>query len=283
MNWNKTKTILIIALLITNVIMLGYLYTENRLLNNPAISDRMVYQDVLAVLKERNIQVAFQEMPQAEGIQAVEAAYETYDLTAVAPRFLKGKFELNPGETQARSGQETLQIQGGISLLYENKGLPPSVKVPAEEEALDMARKFLAAHYYAVDENTILNSVRIRENDLEVVFGQQASHRQIENGVMRLVVSDQGVRSFERKWLRILKVREMTYEIIPPGRALMKLSEEIPREDQLSGQQIIITAMTLGYKLDTDALNTNIQSGDLSPYWRFTTRSGRTYTVKALQ
>jgi len=282
MNWNKTKTILIIALLITNAVMLGYLYSEKRLQNNPVVSDRMVYQDVLTVLKARNIHVAFQEMPETEGIQAVEAAYQTYDLTALAPRFLKGKFELNPGETKARSGQETLEVLEGIRLLYENKGLPPSVKIPAEEEALDMARKFLAAHDYAVDENTILSSVKIRENDLEVVFGQQASHRQIENGVMRLVVSDQGVRSFERTWLKILKVREMTYDIIPPGRALLKLSELVA-DEQESGQPTVITAMTLGYKLDTDALNADIQSGDLSPYWRFTTRSGRPYTVKALQ
>lgn len=282
MNWNKTKTILIIALLITNVIMLGYLYSQHRLQNNPAFSDRMVYQDILAVLRERNIHVAFQEVPKTEGIQAVEAAYQTYDLPALAPRFLKGKFQLNPEETEARSGQESLRVSGDIRLIYENEGIPESAGIPAEEEALDMARKFLSAHGYGVDEDTILNGVRIREDGLEVVFGQQASHRQIENGVMRLIVSDQGVRSFERTWLKILKIREMTYDIIPPGRALLKLSEQIANE-QVAGQPTVITAMTLGYKLDTDALNADILSGDLSPYWRFTTRSGITYPIKALQ
>lgn len=282
MNWNKTKTILIIALLITNVIMLGYLYSQHRLQNNPAFSDRMVYQDILAVLRERNIHVAFQEVPKTEGIQAVEAAYQTYDLPALAPRFLKGKFQLNPEETEARSGQELLRVSGDIRLIYENGGIPESAGIPAEEEALDMARKFLSAHGYGVDEDTILNGVRIREDGLEVVFGQQASHRQIENGVMRLIVSDQGVRSFERTWLEILKIREMTYDIIPPGRALLKLSEQIANE-QVAGQPTVITAMTLGYKLDTDALNADILSGDLSPYWRFTTRSGITYPIKALQ
>lgn len=279
MNWNKTKTILIIALLITNAVMLAYLYSEKRLQHNPTVSDRMVYQDVLSVLKARNILVTFQGMPETEGVQAVEAAYQTYDLPVLAPRFLPADFEMNGEGSEARSAQASLRILDGIRLLYENEELPASAKVPAEEEALAMARKFLASHGFPVDDSTVLSSVRVVGSELEVVFGQQTSHRQIENGVMRLMVSDQGIRSFERKWLRILKVREMTYEIIPPGRALLKLSEEMPMEEQ----QVVITAMTLGYKLDTDALNTNIQSGELSPYWRFTTRSGRTYTVKALQ
>ncbi len=282
MHWSKTKTILIIALLITNAVMLGYLYSENRLQRDAAVSDRMVYMDVISVLKARNIQVAFQGMPKTEGVQAVEAAYETYDLAALAPHFLTGKATVNPGGTEAVAGQESLRFLDGIKLIYENKGLPEVVKAPAEEEALEMARKFLSLHGYPLDENTILSSVKVNGQEIEVVYGQQTSHRQIENGVMRLVVTDQGVRSFERKWLKILKVREMTYVIIPPGRALLRLSE-ILSEEQTSGQPVVITAMTLGYKLETESLNTNILSGELSPYWRFTTRSGITYPVKALQ
>lgn len=283
MNWNKTKTILIIALLITNVVMLGYLYSEHLLRNNPALSDRMVYQDILTILKERNIQVAFQGIPKTEGVQAVEATYESYDLPALAPRFLQDEFQINAEETEARSSRESLTVSDGIHLLYENRGMESQGNAPAEEEALDKARKFLAGHGYSMDENTILTSVHMKGNEMEVLIGQQTSHRQIENGVMRLVVTDQGVRIFERTWLKILKVREMTYDIIPPGRALLRLSEVIANEQQVSGQPVVITAMTLGYKLDTDALNADILSGDLSPYWRFTTRSGITYPIKALQ
>jgi len=283
MNWSKTKTILIVALLITNAVMLSYLYSEKRLRDNPAVSDRMVYQDVIAVLKERNILVAFQGTPKTDGVQAVEASYQTYELQTLAPLFLPSGFTINLEGTEAVSAKESLKVLGGTHLLYENNSLPEPIEALAEEEALEMARKFLSGHGYPVDENAQLSSVKVSGKDIEVVYGQQTSHRQIENGVMRLVVSDQGIRSFERTWLRILKVREMTYEIIPPGKALLKLSEEIPMEDQLSGQQIAITEMTLGYKLDTDALNTDILSGDLSPYWYFTTRSGKPYTIKALQ
>lgn len=282
MNWRKTKTILIIALLITNAVMLGYLYWENRQQSHPDVVDRMVYGDVLAILENRNIQVVFPEPPKTESLQAVEAAYETYDLEAQAHRFLPEDFQLDEELGEARFGREILSINDSIRLRYANNGLPASGSLPAEEAALDTARKFMAAHGYPADENTILSSVRVLGKDLEIEFSQQTSHRQIENGVMRLVVSDQGVRSFERTWLKILGVREMTYTVIPPGRALLKLSEILAREPS-TGQPVVITAMTLGYKLDTDALNTNILSGDLSPYWRFTTRSGITYPVKALQ
>ena len=282
MNWSKTKTILIIALLITNAIMLGYLYSERRLQDNTAITDRMVYQDVIKVLNERGIQVAFQEAPKIEGIEAVEAAYQTYDLSTIAPRFIGGEFKLNTEDTEASSGSESLRVKDGTTLIYENTGLPVSSVAPAEEEALAMARKFIAQRGYPADENTVLSSVRITGKDIEVMFVQHVSHRQIENGVMRLVVTDHGIRTFERTWLRIIKVREMTYEIIPPGQALLKLSEQLGKPAGVK-QAVTITAMTLGYKLDTDALNTNILSGDLSPYWRFSTRSGITYSVKALQ
>lgn len=282
MNWSKTKSILIIALLITNAVMLWYLYSEKRLQDNHSISDAMVYQDVLTILKDRNIQVAFKGMPETEGIQAVEASYQTYDLEALAPRFLAGESTLNFDGTEAHTSQGNLRIIDGIRLVYENKDLDESSIPPAEEEALEMARKFLSAHGYQVDENTILSSVRVVGKDIEVVFNQQTSHRLIENGVMRLVVADQGIRSFERTWLRILKVREMTYEVIPPGRALLKLSETIP-DEPTEAQPVVITGMTLGYKLDTDALITDVLSGDLSPYWRFTTRNGITYSIEALQ
>lgn len=282
MNWSKTKSILIIALLITNAVMLWYLYSERRLQDNHSISDAMVYQDVLTVLKDRNIQVAFKGMPKTEGIQAVEASYQTYDLEALAPRFLAGESTLNSVGTEAHTPQGNLRIVDGIRLVYENRDLDESSNPPAEEEALEMARKFLSAHGYQVDENTILSSVRVVGKDIEVVFNQQTSHRLIENGVMRLVVADKGIRSFERTWLRILKVREMTYEVIPPGRALLKLSETIP-DEPTAAQPVVITGMTLGYKLDTDALIADVLSGDLSPYWRFTTRNGITYSIEALQ
>lgn len=282
MNWSKTKTILIIALLITNAVMLAYLYSENRIQDNPTVSDRMVYQDVIDVLKDRGIQVAFQGTPKTEGIQAVEAAYQTYDLEGIAPHFLSGRITCNTKGTECLSGNESLHVLNGIKLVYENSGLPASTAAPAEEEALGMARRFLADHGYPEDENTVLSSVRVIDKDIEVMFGQQTSHRHIENGVMRLLVTDKGVRTFERTWLRIVKVREMTYEVIPAGQALFKLSEQLSQEGGLE-MPVMITAMTLGYKLDTDVLNTNILSGDLSPYWRFTTRSGITYAVKALQ
>lgn len=282
MNWSKTKSILIIALLITNAVMLWYLYTQKRLQDNHSISDAMVYQDVLTVLKDRNIQVAFKGIPKTEGIQAVEASYQTYDLEALVPRFLIGESTLNSEGTEAHTPQGNLRIIDGIRLVYENRDLDESSNPPAEEEALDMARKFLSAHGYQVDENTILSSVRVVGKDIEVVFNQQTSHRLIENGVMRLVVADQGIKSFERTWLRILKVREMTYEVIPPGRALLKLSETIP-DEPTAAQPVVITGMTLGYKLDTDALIADVLSGDLSPYWRFTTRNGITYSIEALQ
>lgn len=282
MNWSKTKSILIIALLITNAVMLWYLYTQKRLQDNHSISDAMVYQDVLTVLKDRNIQVAFKGIPKTEGIQAVEASYQTYDLEALVPRFLIGESTLNSEGTEAHTLQGNLRIIDGIRLVYENRDLDESSNPPAEEEALEMARKFLSTHGYQVDENTILSSVRVVGKDIEVVFNQQTSHRLIENGVMRLVVADQGIKSFERTWLRILKVREMTYEVIPPGRALLKLSETIP-DEPTAAQPVVITGMTLGYKLDTDALNADVLSGDLSPYWRFTTRNGITYSIEALQ
>jgi len=281
MNWSKTKTILIIALIITNAVMLGYLYLEHRQQTNTAVADRQVYRDVVSVLAARDITVAFQNMPETEGVQAVEAEYETPDLEALAPAFLPEGYTLSETEPVAQAGQETLTVADGVRLLYKNNGLPEAAGALAEEEALELARQFLSDHGYPLDENTRLGGLRILDSEVEVTFVQQLGHRLIENGQMRLMVSAQGVRSFERTWLRILEVREMTYEIIPPGRALLKLSETLPKDP--GSPPVIITSMTVGYRLDTDALSAHILSGDLSPYWRFTTRTGVTYSVKALQ
>lgn len=282
MNWSKTKTILIIALLITNAVMLGYLYSQKKGQENAAVLDRMVYQDVLKVLTDRKIQVAFPGIPETDGVQAVEAAYETYDLPLVAKRFMGESFEVNGEGTEASLKGQRVRVLNDIKLFYEDTSIPPSSKVLAEEAALEIARKFIIAHGYPLDENTLLSSVKVKGKDIEVVFGQQTSHRLIENGMMRLMVGEGGVHSFERTWLKVLAVREMTYEIIPAGRALMKLSEQLSN-DLSPDQTAVITGMTVSYKLDTDAVNSNILSGDLSPYWRFTTRSGITYSIKALQ
>lgn len=217
MNWSKTKTILIIALIITNAVMLGYLYLEHRQQTNTAVADRLVYRDVVSVLAARDITVAFQNMPETEGVQAVEAEYETPDLEALAPAFLPEGYTLSETEPVAQAGQETLTVADGVRLLYKNNGLPEAAGALAEEEALELARQFLSDHGYPLDENTRLGGLRILDSEVEVTFVQQLGHRLIENGQMRLMVSAQGVRSFERTWLRILEVREMTYEIIPPG------------------------------------------------------------------
>lgn len=281
MNWSKTKTILIIALLITNAVMLGYLFQEHRQKTDAMVADRMIYQDVISVLASRDITVGFQGMPETAGVQAVEAAYLQQDVTEAAARLLPEGYRVKEGEGVAELGARSVTVSDGIRLLYRDEGLAASGDVLAEEEALETARKFLAEHGYDAGENARLSSIRNIGGDIEIVYMQQLGHRLIENGQMRLVISSQGVRSFEYSWLKILKVREMAFDIIPPGRALLKLSELIPIEAEMP--PIVITSMTVGYRLDTDALNTHILSGDLSPYWRFATRTGVTYSVKALQ
>lgn len=282
MNWSKTKSTLIIALVITNIIMLAYIFSERQMQKSPEVYDRMVYSDVLKVLESRNITVAFSAVPPIEGIQAVEAAYQSYDLGNMADRFLPNGYAVSSDGTEATFAGQKLRIIDRRQLIYDNKDVEPSTETMAEEEGLAVARKFMEDHGYSVDETMRLSSVRVVPEGMEVVYGQQIGHRDVENGLMRVVVSGAAVRRFERSWLNVLKVREMNYSIIPPGRALLKLTEQLSSE-QGHGTPIIITAMTVGYQLDTNAINTYILSGDLSPYWRFTTRSGVTYSVKALQ
>ena len=196
MDWSKAKTILIISLLVTNLILLATLYFKNM---KTTADDNDLLLEILAA---SNIQVD-SEMPKKPANMA--ALY-------VKPEIL------SPSE---------LEQSMNISLPYEYRASDPedveSVKIFADELIEKSGLK---------DQNTYFAGIEKHGSSWVVNYIDVYNGIPIEESYIRLQINDGECSGIERKWYTPVSLHDRKGEIISPVKALMQLLSE-KREDEI--------------------------------------------------
>ncbi len=95
MDWTKTKTILIIALTLTNLVLGLFLFSQKR---QEAISwnnEKEALIDMRQVLEERDIYLGTNVTFEDEKAITMEVAYQVFDPLVEGERFLKNAYQLD--------------------------------------------------------------------------------------------------------------------------------------------------------------------------------------------
>lgn len=279
MDWTKTKSILIIALIITNSILGLYLYSQKKQEAVRWNNESDALNEMKAVLKERAINLNDKIVFKDEKAVNIEVAYQVFDIEKEGDRFFKSHFTVD--ENILLSNQEKLEINDTL-LIYENNGLEEKNLEIAETDASQTGKDYLESLGFW-SENVYLSDINKDIRGYELIYKQRYKGKFIENSYMRLRIVNEGVQQFERKWFDIIKVDEEPVAIIPASKALFYLIGELYDEDPERRSEVNIQTVDLGYRLDTSIFSAHIYSGEVSPYWRIRTENGNEYYIKALE
>ena len=239
MDWTKAKTILIIALVITNLVLIcTYLAQNSRFQND----EKEMEEAIVKLLKEKNIFVE------------TEIPREKIKLAKLTVQFDK-------------MDEDAVKAQ-----LASQQALPENAR--SEENLVAMADVFIEK-CGLMTENVTFDAITEQNGEWHVSYKNYIDGIAIEDSYMLCVIKDGKIQDFRRYWLYPVELSDMKREVIPADAALIRFMSEIG--DEAGEEKIFIEDISLIYWLDSSAFDTESPITDTAfPAWKITYNNGKT-------
>ena len=251
MEWSKIKNILIAALILTNLILL-YLLISDDLGQKQAISPEIL-EETLTVLEKNGISVACDISLESEPMSVLTLTYDTdngsfsYPVTEESAAERSAEFSEADAEQTAKDFLRTLSSYDSIQSTQQRTAITPLKENP----------------------DTYL-----------VTYRSYYQGRSLSDNTLLLTVSPAGVTKMEKYWASVEPTGNNKQEIIPVTTALLKyMTSDADIETSASRT---ISNVALVYKVDSP-YDGNIASDTAFPTWEITTSDGIITYISAYQ
>lgn len=278
MDWTKSKSILMIALLLTNLILVFSLLDSYQVFDNKVDHEDKAWEQVLQVGKQKQISFNQPTILYSDTLEGVRLEYQMYDPEQIAQNLL-GSYTVVLGRYRSDTGDE-MTLENGNKLLYA-KNVP---KDQSSSQPLDGSVAKIKAEQF-------LNDIKFSSADMAfwdvqkkgslttVIFRQYYNKLFLDDAYMAVTFQGIQVVKFERKWFNPPENLSYTRKIIRPSKALFMALDTIVEAGEKTPLEI--KALELGYRLDSNSLVSSVKAGEASPYWRVLTESGKVYYIEA--
>ncbi len=280
MDWPRIKTILIVVLLLTNL-LLGAMIVNERQTFQRENDERMA--NIRELYKQKGIELAEQPRRFPEKVMSLSVEYDTYGEEELQ-WLLGGAYEYDG--VQYTNQDEVVLLSGTTIEYYKNPHQPSD-----DLFSLKITDKLADSPDKKVIENTcdtFLEKLKLPKNYVYEHYLTEGQYTYVcvkqlyddyflDDSSMVLMLYDGEVVAFKRKWLNILGTNNTEkYDIISVDRALYMMMPNFKSGD-------IISEIAIGYKLnDSSLLVSELVSGEALPYYRITLDTGEAYYVQAV-
>ncbi|MDQ0508007.1 Uncharacterised protein [Aedoeadaptatus ivorii] len=233
MNWEKSKTVFIVALLLTNVFLAGILLLDQRRIR-PAESAPEFEREVEEMLADAGIGLKT-EIPRAgTSLPVLHVRFESDSPENYNRRFFRGEGVL--AENQDRymridGAGATLTVIDERRILYESDERGEGAL--SKEEALNAARLFLDERGFSADDMELVSEKRAGEN-WSLSFTSKYKNRYMESTYTNITLDGDVVVRMDRLWIEVLGETDETAPLPMPTQVLLRLLTE----DGLKGRTI---------------------------------------------
>jgi len=279
MDWSRTKTILIMALILTNSILFYALYGDRIGGNNDAALAQKQLLDVRELLESEEIYLDAEIPVRNSILPDIRLAYESYEELTIVGLLLGETYSEIDGRYLSKEAEVTIHGNQEVTFKLIN---PMGGFVETDlDNATVVAEKFIADR--GLDSTSVVKwNSRLQDNgEVLVEFRQNEDGYFVENAYMDVLVKGNDVVEFKRKWFGAIEVQETNKRIESPAKALFRLLPAIDSNDDSIERPIRIESIDLGYRLVSNILTINFQEGEPSPYWRFRTEQGEVIYIEA--
>jgi len=241
MDWTKAKSILIVALIVTNlVLIITYI-----LQNNDFRNDRKEMEDVtIRLLAEKNIFVKT-EIP--EGKHRMPKLTVQYD----------------------KVNEDVIREQ-----LSAQKALPDSKQT--DEDLISLTSDFLEK-CGLLTENVTFESIERTGKDVRLTYKNYINGIAIEDSYAVFTISDGKIIDFERYWLNPVKTNSIEKEVIPAAAALIKFMSENTEEEKINVEDISLVYWLNSETFNAESPVTDTAF----PAWKITYNNGKLRYIPA--
>ncbi|MDM8534877.1 hypothetical protein QUF55_09285, partial [Clostridiaceae bacterium HSG29] len=269
MDWRKTKTILILALVFMNIFLI-VVFLKNNDNNKDNLSDELI-----KILEAKGILFEKKDYEFPNDLKRIYVDYNEYNKESIARRFL-GNSYMKSNEVYLNKDYY-FDITEDNTLTFNKRGVSLGENKTTIDESIFIANEFIESVGFLEDSVKLVESKLI--NDYIVLnYRKVVDNRFIEKSYMTLEIFNDRIVNFERKWLNHNVVDTGKNNIISFENALYKF------ESKLKGKtDIVVKDIELGYVLENDIFIQNIQSGEAFPYYKFYLDNGNEIYIEAIK
>ncbi|MGM0396120.1 MAG: two-component system regulatory protein YycI [Bacillota bacterium] len=273
MDWSKAKTILIVALVVTNIFLAYFLFGEQN------ISDATTEPEFLEETEEilgRNGIVLNAEIPtDTKQLYNLIVEYEPMEAIGINSRFFSSKGEVQQGDgaiVEIETEDESITVINDKLLIYERISLVEDRTVGTLEQAIKIALGFLEERGYGTEDMS-LSYWRETENGFYLDFTKKFEDSYIELSYTVFRIEKGQVARMERTWLNTKDIEQTDYKIVPAPKAILEL---LSMED---ARNKTITEISLCYYFDPEKQDylddyQQAREGRAVPAWRVQFQDG---------
>ena len=233
MEWSKIKNILIIALILTDILLISLLILSDK--EESAEDSSISIEDALLVLSKNDITVSAQIPDTAPEMPVLTLTYDS-----------------DNGSFFYTSSEAALEL--------------------TEETAMDLANSFISSLNLPEAENNSLKAVSVYPAEAPdtryiVSFGSYYEDHKLEDSYILCYVSPEGVTEMLKNHASAEDSGNSKQKIVPAASALLKYMNQIKTADPKASKEVI--DISLVYKVDSP-YDGNITSDTAFPIWKIT-------------
>lgn len=241
MDWTKAKSILIVALIVTNLVLISaYFLQDNRLEKD----DKEMREVTIKLLEEKNI---FLETKIPEVHYRMPKLTVQYD----------------------KADEDVIRKQ-----LAGQKSLP--AKERSDENLISMTQDFIK-DCGLMTENVTFDSIERSGDETRVIYKNYVNDIALEESEMVCTIRDGRIVDFKRNWLKPMEANGIEKEVIPAAAALIKFMSENTEEEKIYVEDISLVYWLDSSVFDAESPVTDTAF----PAWKITYNRGRIQYIMA--
>ncbi|HSH35061.1 hypothetical protein [Schnuerera sp.] len=267
MDWSKAKTILIVAFIITNILLVYVIIGENHM-SEPTIKDEFI-DDVIKLLEDKNITISTEIPKDIPYLNTMVVEYENANVARLNRDYFDddGMIKQNEqGLGQIVKDDESILVINNRFIVYENKNEKEIYKDLDKDKAIQLSEEFINKGKFETFDME-LTFIKEEEDTFYLEYSKVYEDMLVERAFTNLQIDKRGVKRFERLWLNKKGLGDVEIYISTAPKSILTL---------LGMQEAYgktITDISLCYYFDPEKHEylgepTDAKEGKAIPAWR---------------
>lgn len=206
MDLKLAKKIIIISLIITNIVLFGFILKKEYAYRDPT-NERQFTEKTVELLKTKNIEVETEIPRQNYNMNTLSVEFETSEIEDLKKVFFKGiaEVEENQGENGViRDKDKTLILINRRRIIFEDQN-PKGYTVENIESAIEATKDFLLKHEFNSDDLILVRSERNDDGTYDIEYRKSHDQKLLETSYTNFTLNADGIQKMDRLWLNVVE------------------------------------------------------------------------------
>ncbi|MGI5949715.1 hypothetical protein [Peptoniphilus sp.] len=226
MDWNRSKKILIIALLMANILLFFYLNYNNIRFRDES-ETKQFRNNVISLLKDDKIKIDTDIPKKGMLLPSVLVELQTSDAEELNSTYFGGKGKIkrpSTDRTEISYKDEYINLVNNKRIYYENRKFKKTYELRNLDEVQGIVEEFMTRRKYDM-RNMALSYFAVEDGKYILNYTKRFENLALESSYTNFIIDERGVASMDRLWLNVIDKSDTEIYLSPASEALLSLAD----------------------------------------------------------